>query len=249
MRDGQAFVVQERCIACGTCIRECPQKAKSFRNDVERASRLLAGGGPVAASVAPSFAAVFPEWQRRRLPSALRKLGFSYIAETAIGAYHVARRSMELARQREGEPHICTACPAVVRLIELYRPQLVSAMLPVVSPMLAHAQLIKKARGAETRVVFIGPCVAKKAEAEKPESGSLVDCVLTFENCSSGWAGKGSIWRDARKVILTRAPWATPGFFPCPVDWARPPRWSAAIWRRAFRWSVDSRKSTAPSTA
>ncbi len=192
MRDGQAFVVQERCIACGTCIRECPQKAKSFRNDVERASRLLAGGGPVAASVAPSFAAVFPEWQRRRLPSALRKLGFSYIAETAIGAYYVARRSMELARQREGEPHICTACPAVVRLIELYRPQLVSAMLPVASPMLAHAQLIKKSRGAESRVVFIGPCVAKKAEAEKPQSGSLVDCVLTFEELFE-WLGREGI--------------------------------------------------------
>jgi len=90
MHDGQAHVDTERCIACGTCVRECPQGAKSIRNDVQRAVRLLASGEPVACSVAPSFAAAFEPWQQRRLPSALRQLGFSYVGETAIGAYHSA---------------------------------------------------------------------------------------------------------------------------------------------------------------
>lgn len=77
MENGQAYVVEERCISCGTCIRECPQGAKSFRNDVEKAARLIASGGTVAASIAPSFVSVFSEWEQKRLPSALRKLGFS----------------------------------------------------------------------------------------------------------------------------------------------------------------------------
>ena len=90
MHEGQANVVEARCISCGTCVRECPQGAKSYRHDLGRARELFAPGVRVAASVAPSFAAVFPAWQRRRLPSALRRLGFAYVGETAIGAYHVA---------------------------------------------------------------------------------------------------------------------------------------------------------------
>jgi ferredoxin len=86
VRDGQAFVAQERCVSCGTCIRECPQGAKAYRSDLERVVRLLADEPLVAASVAPAFAAICSEWEWRRLPSALRKLGFGYVAETAVGA-------------------------------------------------------------------------------------------------------------------------------------------------------------------
>lgn len=180
MHAGQAYVVEERCLACGTCVRECPQQAKSFRNDVDRAIRLMQSPGRKAASIAPSFAAVFPEWQRRRLPSALRRLGFSYVGETAIGAYHVATETARLVARRPGRRHISTACPAIVRYVERYRPAQVPDLVPVVSPMIAHARHIRQKLGAEAKVVFIGPCVAKKAEAERPELSGAVDCVLTF---------------------------------------------------------------------
>ncbi len=180
MHGEQAFVVQDRCISCGTCIRECPQGAKSFRNDVERASQILASGSIVAASVAPSFAAVFSEWEQKRLASALRKLGFEYVAETAIGAYQVAKQTAQYIRQNPDRPHVCTACPAVVRFVERYQPELVEHLVPVVSPMIAHARIIKHRLGSETKVIFIGPCVAKKAEAEKVENAGIVDCVITF---------------------------------------------------------------------
>ncbi len=192
MHEGQAFVDEERCISCGTCIRECPQGAKTFRNDVDRAARLIASGKPVAASIAPSFASVFRDWERHRLASALRKLGFSHVAETAIGAFHVASAMAGIVAEQAGHPHIATACPAVVNYVERYQGDLIKYLLPVVSPMLAHARHIKKKLGPDTKVVFIGPCVAKKAEAERPEHAGLVDCVLTFVELLE-WLGRENI--------------------------------------------------------
>jgi PAS domain S-box-containing protein len=181
MQDGQAAVVDERCISCGTCVRECPQHAKSFRNDVDRAARLIATGAKVAASIAPSFASVFTAWQRQRLPSALRRLGFCYVGETAIGAYQVACQTAVAAAARPEYSMICSACPAVVRYVELYRPELAPNLAPVVSPMLAHGKHIHQTLGDEVKVIFIGPCVAKKAEAERPEHAGVIDLVLTFD--------------------------------------------------------------------
>ncbi len=180
MENGQAYVVAERCISCGTCIRECPQGAKAFRNDIEQAARLIASGGPVGASVAPSFAAAFGEWERKCIPSALRRLGFAYVGETAIGAFPVARRTRELVEAAPDRSHIATACPAVVSYVEHYHPEHLDLLVPVVSPMLMHARHIKERLGREAKVVFIGPCVAKKAEADRPENAGLVDCALTF---------------------------------------------------------------------
>ncbi len=195
MRDGQAYVVDDRCIRCGTCVRECPQGAKSYRDDTELARRLFAPGVTVAASVAPSFVAAFPAFQRHRLASALRQLGFSYVGETAIGAYHVAAQTAAIVAARPERRHVCTSCPAIVRYVELYRPDLVSTLVPVVSPMIAHAKHIRRALRGEVRVVFIGPCVAKKAEAERPEYAGLVDCVLTFSELRQ--------WLEHEKIDLS----------------------------------------------
>jgi iron only hydrogenase large subunit-like protein/uncharacterized Fe-S cluster-containing protein len=191
MEQGQAFVEESRCITCGTCIRECPQQAKSFRSDLEVASRLLASGAPVAASIAPSFAGVFRGWERDRLASALRTLGFRYVGETAIGAYHVAARTAEIVAAEPDRPHIGTACPAVVNYVERYAPDLVDLLVPVVSPMIAHARHIKEKLGPTSKVIFIGPCVAKKAEAERPEHAGLVDCVLTFRELAEWFEREG----------------------------------------------------------
>jgi iron only hydrogenase large subunit-like protein/PAS domain-containing protein len=180
MREGQAFEVAESCLACGTCIRECPQGAKSFRQDLDRAMAVVAGPGPTAISVAPSFAALFNDWERRRLPSALRRLGFGFVSETAVGAYHVACATAEYVEARPGRAHVVSACPAVVRYVEGYRPKLIGALAPVVSPMAAHGRHLKARLGPGTRVVFVGPCVAKKMEAERPGIREWVDVVLTF---------------------------------------------------------------------
>lgn len=214
MHKGQAFVEEDRCLACGTCIRECPQGAKQFRSDIECAVRLIASGRPVAVSLAPSFAAAYSDWERKRLPSALRKLGFSFIAETALGAYQVARRTAELVKQAPGLPHVCTACPAVVSYVEKYEPDLVDALTPVVSPMIAHGRHLHEKLGPEAAVVFIGPCVAKKAEADRPEFAGVVDCVLTFRELAEWLARDGISLSACEESGFDEEPEGDARFFP-----------------------------------
>lgn len=193
MVDGQASVDPERCISCGTCIKECPQGAKQYRNDLEKATRLLKEPFPVAVTLAPSFVAFYSEWERRRLPSALRKLGFAYIAETSIGAYPVAVESVRL--QKKNTSSICTACPAAVSFVEKYMPELSGNLLPVASPMLVHAAIIRAKLGEGTRVVFIGPCIAKKNEADRSEGLQKIDCALTFKELEE-WFERENIKLD-----------------------------------------------------
>jgi len=215
VKEGQASVDETRCICCGTCIRECPQKAKSYRRDRHIAQRLLESDAEVVASVAPSFAAFFDEWQRKRFPSALRRLGFSFVAETSVGAYYVAVETAKIAESRKAEyqsaehidsdsPHaasnpagshhtmLSTACPAVVNYIERYRPEYLDTLIPVASPMIAHGRMIRKRLGSPVKVVFIGPCVAKKQEAEREEHRGVIDCVLTFEEIAE--------WLDEKEI-------------------------------------------------
>jgi iron only hydrogenase large subunit-like protein/uncharacterized Fe-S cluster-containing protein len=181
MQKGQAYVDEERCIACGTCIRECPQKAKTFRYDIDIAQGLIDNGNFVAASIAPSFAAVFNYWQRLRLASALRSLGFKYVGQTSLGAYQISAHAIKvIGKENRIGSYIATACPALVNYVEKYQPELVENLLPLVSPMVAHAKILKKKLGKETKVVFIGPCVAKKSEIKRQSVEGVVDCVLTF---------------------------------------------------------------------
>ena len=193
MHDGQASIIAERCISCGTCVKECPQHAKKYRGDLENVKKLLASGSRVACSIAPAFAGFFTDRMRRRIPSVLRLLGFAHVAETAIGAFFAAQASVKFWESRGKEqPLVISACPACVDYILRYKQQYASYIVPVVSPMVAHAKYIRKRLGEETKVVFIGPCVAKKVEGETAESTGFIDVVLTFEELSQ-WLAEENI--------------------------------------------------------
>jgi iron only hydrogenase large subunit-like protein/uncharacterized Fe-S cluster-containing protein len=195
MKNGQAHVDEKLCIACGTCIRECPQQAKSFRQDVELVQRLVESDRFVAVSVAPSFAAVFTGWQRKRLPSALRALGFDYVGQTTRGAFQVSAHTARLLKENPDRRYIATACPAVVNFIEKYHHDAVADLIPLASPMATHGRMLKKKHGQESAVVFIGPCVAKKSEVLRPEVSDAVDCVLTFKELM--------LWMEQRSIDLS----------------------------------------------
>ncbi len=217
MRDGQATVDEARCIACGTCIRECPQKAKAYRQDAAAVERLLAGPAPVAASLAPSFAAEFDPPVRLRLVGALRRLGFARVAETAVGAGPVACKNLEFARPGAASgPVLGTACPAVVAYVRRFYPALTENLAPVASPMVAHARLLRARLGGDWRVVFIGPCVAKKMECGWPETGGAVDAALTFAELRAWLERRGLDLLQCEESGFDEQPAGPARLFPLP---------------------------------
>ena len=178
--DGQAEVIPERCIGCGNCVRVCSQNAKQVRDCTANARGLLQGNAPVAACVAPSFPAEFGECDYREFVGMLRALGFRYVHEVAFGADLVAARYRELLEQRRGERFIATTCPAVIAFVERYHPELVPALAPIVSPMIAMARVVKQIHGPDVRVAFIGPCIAKKGEMLSEVLARDVHVTLAF---------------------------------------------------------------------
>lgn len=197
--DGQAQIDGERCIACGTCVIECPQQAKQVRNDLQLVQELIKSGGRVIASVAPSYVAAFPDYGGGLFPALLKKMGFSMVTETAVGAEMVAK---ETARIVADDPHarVSSTCAALVDLIAKYHPWAVGQLVPVVSPMIAHGRYLKSKYKDDSVVVFIGPCPAKKAEAEQPEVAGAIDAVLTFDEVRS-WIGSVGVRKDQLRAI------------------------------------------------
>lgn len=178
--DGQAEVISQRCIACGNCVRVCSQGAKSMYDSVPAVFELTASGSPVAALVAPSFPAEFGECSPEQFVGMVRALGFDYVHEVAFGADLVARQYRALLEKRDGKRYIATNCPAVIAFVERYHPDLVGALAPIVSPMVAAARVIKRMHGSHVKVVFVGPCIAKKGERLSEHLEGEVDEAVTF---------------------------------------------------------------------
>lgn len=177
---GQAEVLTSRCIGCGNCVIVCSQSAKQVLSALEDVEALLASGQPVAAMLAPSFPAEFVESEYEYFVGMLRALGFQYVHEVALGADLVAAEYAQLLRKHPERRYISTTCPAVVGFVERYHPDLVPALAPVVSPMVATARALHRLYGPDVRKVFIGPCIAKKAEALSSGVRGEVEAVLTF---------------------------------------------------------------------
>jgi nitrogen-specific signal transduction histidine kinase/iron only hydrogenase large subunit-like protein len=203
---GQAQVIVERCIGCGNCVRVCSQKAKQVMNSIEEVERLLASGRPVAACIAPSFPAEFFECDDRRLIGMLHALGFSMVNEVGFGADLVARRYARMLEENPGRRYIATTCPAVVAYVERYHPDSVPDLIPIVSPMIATARALRSLHGPEIGIVFIGPCIAKKAEAAAAGMEGEVNAALTFAELREMFVSHG-IAADA----------VTPGAFDPPL--------------------------------
>ena len=175
--DHQAKNNRRQCILCGKCTLVCPQNAKKVHSEKDSVLAQLASGAQVVASVAPSFISNFDVNNFAVMSQALKQLGFDFAEETSVGAKAVTEEYAKLLQTHRYKNLISSACPAINRMLQLYYPKALQYLAPVASPMIAHAKMLKK-RYPQAKIVFIGPCIAKKREAN--ESG-LIDGVLTFE--------------------------------------------------------------------
>lgn len=182
VRDEQARIMVDHCINCGRCLEVCPQNAKTFASDMDRVKGYLRQGMKTVISIAPSYVGVLEFDSPGQVVDALQRLGFVEVRETAEGAALVTNEYKKLVREGEMPNIITTCCPSVNDLVEKYYPDCAKLMAPVVSPMIAHGRYIKKIYGQDVKVVFLGPCIAKKQEAEGDDRVTgAVDAILTFE--------------------------------------------------------------------
>ena len=192
IKDGNAMIMKDRCVYCGKCVHVCPNNAKKVRDDTERVKLAIKSGRPVFCSLAPSYAAEFAGHEEELL-TALKKLGFTAISETAIGAALVTEALDIYASEHNGDcPFIGTACPAVVELVKKYYPQYVSRLAPVPSPLQTHSAYLRHLYNEDLIIVFVGPCIAKKMEADT--TPGYPDLAISFDELRA--------WLDSEGISL-----------------------------------------------
>ena len=179
IKDGSAVIIKERCIFCGRCVAVCPNSAKKIRSDLSRAKVIMGTRDKVICSLAPSFASEFAG-KEDRLLAALKKLGFSAVSETAVGAAIVSAAIDRYASGHGGRcPWISTACPSVVEIVRKYYPEDIPYLAKVPSPLQTHCAYLRSLYGDDIGIIFIGPCAAKKNEADI--APGYPDIALTWD--------------------------------------------------------------------
>ena len=177
IKDAHAVIIYDRCTFCGTCVNECPNSVKSIRDDTDKVRMAFLSKRRVIVSLAPSYVSEFRGYEDNFV-RALYRLGFHAVSETALGAALVTE-ALDIYMDEHGyAPFISTACPSVVQLVKKYYPESIDALAPVPSPLQTHSAYLRKLYGNDIVIVFIGPCIAKKIEAD--EHPGYPDIALTF---------------------------------------------------------------------
>ncbi|QUI22641.1 4Fe-4S binding protein [Vallitalea pronyensis] len=178
--DDQAKIMEDSCIGCGKCFVVCPQNARNIKSDLSRIKEAIKSGKKMIVSMAPSYNGIYKT--PGKLITALHKLGFHKVEETAVGAEIVSDLYKDYMNQHSHMKHMITSCcPSVNLMIQRYYPELLPYLLPIASPMIAHSAVLKEKYGNASFVTFLGPCISKKCEAFGYQETGDMDAVLTFE--------------------------------------------------------------------
>lgn len=192
-----------KCVSCGACVYQCPFGAVSDKSFILDAIKLLKGDKKVYALVAPAIASQFTYAKPGQVTTAIKKLGFHDVVEAAMGADLVAYA--EAAELAEKGFLTSSCCPAFVKYVQNEFPELIDNISHNPSPMAAAAKDIKDNSEEEVKVIFIGPCTAKKSEFQLPEVSKYVDCVLTFEELQALFDGRDIDPTTLEETVLNDA--------------------------------------------
>ncbi|MBU3875767.1 4Fe-4S dicluster domain-containing protein [Faecalicatena sp. AGMB00832] len=199
-KHGRAYIDTEKCVSCGMCMVSCPFGAISDKSQIFQLTRALKEGGEIVAEIAPAFVGQFGEnITPRNIKAALQELGFSEVYEVAlgadIGAISEAHHYVEKVVSGELPFLLTSCCPSWAMMAKKFFPDLIDQISEELTPMVATARTIKKEH-PNARVVFIGPCAAKKLEASRRTVRSDVDFVVTYEELQAMF--------DAKEIDLTK---------------------------------------------
>ena len=204
VKDERAVIMPDKCILCGHCLKICPQSAKTLKSDLDLVKGFIARGDRVVVSIAPAYMGLLKYKTIGQVRSALIRLGFEDVRETSEGAAFVTAEYARLLEEHAMENIITTCCPSVNDLVEIYYPDLVPYLAPVVSPMIAHGKLLKEELGRDVRVVFLGPCIAKKKESLDMRHQGFIDAVLNFNDINRWLDEENIVIEDCEDMPFTR---------------------------------------------
>lgn len=187
----QAKIIEEECILCGKCIEVCPQGAKQIKSDIDKVKRLIEQKEKVVVSLAPSFFAAF-QTNFPSMKKILLQLGFYDVFETAVGATMVKDEYLKILKDHPDQVWISSCCPSVNHLVLKYYPDLKKNLMNVNTPLESHTEMIHHF-DPDAKVVFIGPCIAKKQEADL--STPKIEAAITFEELSC--------WLEEENIDIT----------------------------------------------
>lgn len=184
IENNKASILAERCVYCGHCTQVCPTGAKKIRDGLTRAKLVVSKHpGRMYLSLAPSYVSEFGDIPTASLIGAIKRLGFAGVSETALGAELVTAATERFLASAPPGIYLSSACPVAVDYIRKYAPDLVPDITPIVSPMIAHAKMLKELYGEQIKIIFAGPCIGKKSEADA--YGGLVEVAITFKELRS----------------------------------------------------------------
>lgn len=177
---GRSEVVQEKCVACGLCVTECGRGGHIVRDDTPLVRELLRSRRPVVALLASEFIAALHPMTVPQIERALEALGFRVVETTLLGEEMVAEAYEQLHHRDDMLISMRSTCPVAVSYVRKFYPALVPALAPIVPPYIAQARLIREVYSADTAIVYVSPCYARKDEFRDPEFDGAVDAVIDF---------------------------------------------------------------------